>query len=143
MLGVSFKCGVQLLHLRIHHAHLHIDASDLRMVLSNASLEYRKTSVQILEALAHVARLVIVHGQHDIVVADVRVINAQKSLLQHYRLSLKLNSLQRVSKLVLHACNGRNAISDVFAHRAPDLKQHVDGLGPELEGSLQLILFLR
>ena len=143
MLCVSLKCGIQLFHLRIDHAHFHIDASDLRMVLSDARLEYGKTSVQILEALAHIAGLVIVHGQHDIVVANVRVIHAQQSFLQHYRLGLKLNSLERVTKLVLYLCDSCDAIGDVFAHRTSDLKEHVDGLRPELESTLQLVFFLR
>ena len=40
MLCVSLKCGIQLFHFRIDHAHFHIDASDLRMVLSDARLKY-------------------------------------------------------------------------------------------------------
>ena len=81
MLGVGLKRCVQLLHVRVHHAHLQVNPSDLRMVLPYACLEDCEAPVQIFKALAHEASLVIVHGQHDIVVGNVGVINPQKSLL--------------------------------------------------------------
>lgn len=63
------------------------------MVLSDAGLEDGETSVQILEALADVAGVIVVEGQHDVTVANVRVFDTEKSLLQHDCFCLQFNGL--------------------------------------------------
>ena len=93
MLGVSLERRVHLVDFRVHSAHLQVNASDLRMVLSDAGLENGEASVQILEALADVACVIVVEGQHDVTVANVRVFDSQKSLLQHDCFSLQFNGL--------------------------------------------------
>ena len=93
MLGVSLERRVHLVDFRVHSAHLQVNAGDLRMVLSDAGLEDGETSVQILEALADVAGVIVVEGQHDVTVANVRVLDSQKSLLQHDCFSLQFNGL--------------------------------------------------
>ena len=93
MLGVSLERRVHLVDFRVHSAHLQVNASDLRMVLSDAGLENGEASVQILEALADVACVIVVEGQHDVTVANVRVLDSQKSLLQHDCFSLQFNGL--------------------------------------------------
>ena len=62
MLGVSLERRVHLVDFRVHSAHLQVNASDLRMVLSDAGLENGEASVQILEALADVACVIVVEG---------------------------------------------------------------------------------
>ena len=126
----------------IDETKLKIDASNLWMVLSDTALKDSKTSVQILEALAEIASVVIVHRESDITVADVRVINAQQTLLEHNRLGLKLDGLQEVAELELDASERCDAICNVLVHRSLDLKKHVDGLRPQLKRSIQLVFFL-
>ena len=60
VLGVSLERRVHLVNFRVHSAHLQVNAGDLRMVLSDAGLENGETSVQILEALADVAGVIVV-----------------------------------------------------------------------------------
>ena len=93
MLGVSLERRVHLVDLRVDSAHLQVNAGDLGMVLSDAGLENGETSVQILEALADVAGVIVVQRQHDVTVANVRVLDSQKSLLQHDGLSLQFYGL--------------------------------------------------
>ena len=112
------------------------------MVLSNASLKDGKTSVQILETLAEIASVVIVHRESDITVADVRMIHAQQTLLEHDRLRLKLDGLQEVAELELDASERCDAIRNVLIHCSLDLKKHINGLRPQLKRSIQLVLFL-
>ena len=126
----------------IDETKLKIDASDLWMVLSNASLKDGKTSVQILETLAEIASVVIVHRESDITVADVRMIHAQQTLLEHDRLRLKLDGLQEVAELELDASERCDAICNVLIHCSLNLKKHINGLRPQLKRSIQLVLFL-
>lgn len=68
------------------------------------------------------------------------MVKSEESLLQHDGFSLELNRLQVVSKLVLNARDSGDAIGNILTHIAADLEQHVDRLGVELEGTVQIVL---
>ena len=112
------------------------------MILADAGLEDVERAVQVLEALGEVATVVIIHGQSNVTVADIGMVDAEKSLLQYDGLSLKLNSLQEISKLELDAGDVSDACCDFFIHGTRDLEEHVDGLRVKLKGSVELVLFV-
>jgi len=116
VLVVGLKSCIQVLDLLVDHTQLQVDASDLGMVLSNASLEDGETAVQVLEALAEVAAIVVVHRQRRVAVANVRVVHAQKTLLKHNGLGLQLNRLQEVTKFELDGRDVCDAVSYVIIH---------------------------
>ena len=53
------------------------------MIVANTGLENVESPVQVLKALREVAALVVVDRQGGIARTNLRVINSQKSLLQH------------------------------------------------------------
>ena len=142
VLSVSLKSCIHVFNFLVDQTELQVDSCDLRMVLSNASLEDGETAVQVLEALAKVSTVVVVHRQGRVAVADIGMVNTQKTFLKDDGFRLKLDRLQEVAEFKLDTCDVGDAVSNVLVHGASDLKQHVDGLGPELESTVKLVLLL-